>query len=593
MSTLRYVLAILLVSALTACGGGGGSGGGQDSGKKSNNQATGSTGSITGEEVSDDPLINELVYSNNQFIATVCPQLSATLVNGASLTAADVVACENEALGVIYNDNDQHLEDLCPVATAEAALDTTPIAEITDISFLPACLAESLEGAGGDLGDVLDDDNGLVDLVCPDAETVEDCIVDIIESDPETTPEEVIELLDCDEGQTLYQCLVAAGQDLENALQLISNNNTLSQALCPDAAALMDGTSEANAQQCLAEIVSNTDATLNLGAGLGAICGSDTAPLTCLLNSGELIGPVVEATGGEPLDPDFINNLITALDPATDTGEPSNLSLLEDLPDLLDAIPGLGDLINADYEADPANFDLFEFLNELLAAYDIVEQLPALGGIIDDLLADDGNNDIPLNVDDLLAGLTPEALALISPLLDSLPTAEPLLNEILAAFQCGSDAQTCLANAQTSLAQLNTVLAHEPELAELLNRLLDTLLGQTSGALLQPAIDLLAEVPEAIALTDLIDEMLKKVFGDPADNGEVMLIVNAFPGVTEKTEATDILLTALIAGLLDGSPLSIAGYLEEVKQDINKFASEYPQNGYNTTQLVQWLESLQ
>lgn len=589
MSILRYVLALLLVSALTACGGGGSSSGGNGNGN--NNQATGTSGTDS-EEVSDDPLINDLVYTNNQFIATVCPELSATLTVGASLTAADIIACENEALGVIYNDNDQHLEDLCPVATAQAALDTTAITTVAEISFLPSCLAESLSGAGGDLDDLLDDDNDLVDLVCPDAETVEECIVDIIESDPETTPEEVIDLLDCEEGQTLYQCLVAAGQALENAMQLISNNNTLSQALCPTAAAAMVDTSEANAEQCLAEIIGNTDATLNLGGGLGAICGTDTAPLTCLINSGELIGPVVEATGGEALDPTFINNLIADLDPATDLADPSNLSLLQGLGDLLDAIPGLANLINTDYDADPANFDLFEFLNELLAAYDIIEQLPALGGIIDDLLSDDGNNDIPLNVDDLLDDLTPEALGLISPLLENMPTVEPLLNEILAAFQCESDALTCLTNAQADLAELNTVLAHEPELAELLNRLLDTLLGQTSGSLLQPAIDLLAAVPEAIALTDLIDQMLQKVFGDPEDLGEVLLTVNAFPGVSDKTEATDILLTALISGLLDGSPLSIADYLDEVKQDINKFASEYPQNGYNTTQLVQWLESL-
>ncbi|MCK0154390.1 hypothetical protein MWU49_11800 [Alcanivorax sp. S6407] len=586
MSILRYVLAMLLLSALVACGGGGGS----DAfvSKKSSNQPTGNSG----EEVSDDPLINDLVFTNNQFIATVCPTLSATLAVGASLTAADVVACENEALGVIYNDNDQHLEALCPVATAQAELDTTAITLVTEISFLPACLEESLSGAGGDLDDLLDDDNDLVDLVCPDAETVEDCIVDIIESDPETTPEEVIELLDCEEGQTLYQCLVAAGQDLENAMQLISNDNTLSQTLCPAAADAMVDTSEANAELCLAEIVGNTDATLNLGGGMAAICGSDTAALTCLINSGELIGPVVESTGGEPLDPTFIDNLVADLDPNTDLSEPSNLDLLEGLGDLLDAIPGLADLINSAYDEDPANFDLFEFLNELLAAYDIIDTLPALGGIIDDLLGDDGNNDIPLDVDELLDNLSPEALALISPLLDSMPTVKPLLNEILGAFQCGSDASTCLANAQASLADLNTVLLHEPELAELLNRLLDTLLGQTSGSLLQPAIDLLAEVPEAIALTDLIDEMLKKVFGDPEELGEVMLSIDAFPGVSEKTEATDILLTALISGLLDGSPLSIAGYLDEVKQDINKFASEYPQNGYNTTQLVQWLESL-
>lgn len=592
MSILRYVLAIFFVSVLAACGGGGGGGNKAADNGKSSNQPTGNSATNT-EEVSDDPLINELVYTNNQFIATVCPELSATLAVGASLTAADIIACENEALGVIYNDNDQHLEDLCPIATAQAALDTSAVTSVAEISFLPACLAESLGDAGGDLDDVLDDDNGLVDLVCPDAETVEECIVDIIDSDPETTPEEVIELLDCEDNQTLFQCLVAAGQALDNAMQLISNNNTLSQALCPTAAAAMVDTSEANAEQCLSEIVSNTDATLNLAGGLGAICGTDTAALTCLINSGELIGPVVEATGGEALDPDFINNLISDLDPSMDTGEPSNYALLEDLPALLDATPGLADLIKADYDADPANFDLFAFLNELLAAYDIVEQLPALGGIIDDLLSDDGNNDIPLNVDDLLAGLSPEALALISPLLDNLPTVEPLLDEVLAAFQCDSDALTCLANAQAALTELNTVLAHEPELAELLNRLLDTLLGQTDGKLLQPAIDLLAEVPEAIALTDLIDEMLQKVFGDPANNGEILLTVDAFPGVSDKTEATDILLTALISGLLDGTPLSIADYLDAVKQDINKFASEYPQNGYNTTQLVQWLESLQ
>ena len=590
MSILRYVLAFMLVSALTACGGGSSGGSGGDNNRSGN--PTGNTGSEPGEQVSDDPLINDLVFTNNQFILTVCPQVSATLAVGANLTAADVVACENEALGVIYNDNDQHLEDLCPIATAQAALDTTPISVIAEISFLPACLAESLNGAGGDLDDVLDDDNGLVDLVCPDAETVEDCIVDIIESDPETTPEAVTDLLDCEEGQTLYQCLVAAGQALENGMQLISNNNTLSLALCPTAAAAMVDTSEENAQQCLAEIVENTGITLNLAGGLGAICGTDTAPLTCLINSGELLGPVVEATGGMALDATFINNLIADLDPSTDLNDPSNFTLLEGLPGLLDAVPGLAALIQAQYDLDPGNFDLFAFLNELLAAYDIVETLPALGGIIDDLLSDDGNNDIPLDVDQLLDNLDPEALALISPLLDSMPTVKPLLNEILASFQCDSDALSCLADAQLALTELSAVLAHEPELAELLNRLLDTLLGQSDGQLLQPAIDLLGEVPEAIALTDLIDEMLKKVFGDPADEGEVLLTVNAFPGVSEKTEATDILLTALISGLLDGTPLSIADYLEEVKQDINKFASEYPQNGYNTTQLVQWLESL-
>ena len=270
---LRILLMSSLLVTLAACGGGGsGSNPTNDSGNT--NEETGNTGDedggdtdggdTGGEDGGDDetpPLTEEekqqlltLVDTNNHFTASVCPQaLLGTQLGG----VIDVLACENEALTNISLGNDNVLGLLC--ADTVAATDTDLLGSVTEPTFLPTCLEESVPYLVDTLGGILDNSGAIGQQLCPSSENPVQCLLETLNTVPDSTLAGVLGYLGCDDALNPQVCLTQVADNLAMGEPLIGTVNSLSLALCP----IATKADEFAPDQCFTEVLGGVGSILN------------------------------------------------------------------------------------------------------------------------------------------------------------------------------------------------------------------------------------------------------------------------------------------------------------------------------------------
>ena len=550
---MLHLLKILLMSSLlitlAACGGGGGSSPATTTGNTS--EETGNTGNedggdTDGEETGGEdggdnetpPLTEEekqqlltLIDTNNHFTASVCPQaLLGTQLGG----VIDVLACENEALTNISLGNDNVLGLLC--ADTVAATDTDLLGSVTEPTFLPTCLEESVPYLVGTLGGILDNSGAIGQQLCPSAENPLECVVQTLSSVPDSTLAGVLGYLGCDNALNPQLCLTQVADNLAMGEPLIGTVNSLSLALCP----IATGANEFAPQECITEVLGGVGSILNLTGGLGELCPEGADPFTCLLAAGENLGPIGELMGESPLDPAILEDLLAGL------AEPGNMELLSELPAMLEQIPVLGDLL-AGLLGNGG--DLFGTLGDLQSLPDLLTQIPVLGDILNGAAGGDSGG-LPtdaLSLETLMGALEGEQLAMVTDLLANVPVLGDVVNQLLSAVSCdAANPLDCLTDSAGQLEQFTGLLEQIPVLGDVLNGLLAALTGAGTGGELLPGTEMLNEIP---VLGDLLNQILTTLQGGAGGD-----ILTPDLAMLEQIPVLGDLLSSLLGGLLSGDP---------------------------------------
>ena len=557
---MLHLLKILLMSSLlitlAACGGGGGSSPATTTGNTS--EETGNTGNedggdtdgeeTGGEDGGDDetpPLTEEekqqlltLIDTNNHFTASVCPQaLLGTQLGG----VIDVLACENEALTNISLGNDNVLGLLC--ADTVAATDTDLLGSVTEPTFLPTCLEESVPYLVDTLGGILDNSGAIGQQLCPSAENPLECVVQTLSSVPDSTLAGVLGYLGCDNALNPQLCLTQVADNLAMGEPLIGTVNSLSLALCP----IATGANEFAPQECITEVLGGVGSILNLTGGLGELCPEGADPFTCLLAAGENLGPIGELMGESPLDPAILEDLLAGL------AEPGNMELLSELPAMLEQIPVLGDLL-AGLLGNGG--DLFGTLSDLQSLPDLLTQIPVLGDILNGAAGGDSGG-LPtdaLSLETLMGALEGDQLSMVTDLLADVPVLGDVVNQLLGAVSCdAANPLNCLTDSAGRLEQFTGLLEQIPLLGDVLNGLLEALTGAGNGGELLPGTEMLNEIP---VLGDLLNQILTTLQGGA---GGDMLTPDL--AMLEQIPVLGELLNGLLGGLLSGDP---SGLLDSI-----------------------------
>ena len=554
---LRILLMSSLLVTLAACGGGGsGSNPTNDSGNT--NEETGNTGDedggdtdggdTGGEDGGDDetpPLTDEekqqlltLIDTNNHFTASVCPQaLLGTQLGG----VIDVLACENEALTNISLGNDNVLGLLC--ADTVAATDTDLLGSVTEPTFLPTCLEESVPYLVDTLGGILDNSGAIGQQLCPSSENPVQCLLETLNTVPDSTLAGVLGYLGCDDALNPQVCLTQVADNLAMGEPLIGTVNSLSLALCP----IATKADEFAPDQCFTEVLGGVGSILNLTGGLGELCPEGADPFTCLLAAGENLGPIGELLGESPLDPSILEDLLAGL------AEPGNMELLSELPAMLEQIPVLGDLL-AGLLGNGG--DLFGTLSDLQSLPDLLTQIPVLGDILNGAAGGDSGG-LPtdaLSLETLMGALEGEQLAMVTDLLANVPVLGDVVNQLLGAVSCdAANPLDCLTDSAGQLEQFTGLLEQIPVLGDVLNGLLAALTGAGTGGELLPGTEMLNEIP---VLGDLLNQILTTLQGGA---GGDMLTPDL--AMLEQIPVLGELLNGLLGGLLSGDP---SGLLDSI-----------------------------
>jgi len=553
---MLHLLKILLMSSLlvtlAACGGGGGgSNPTNDNGNTS--EETGNTGGedegdtdggdTGGEDGGDDetpPLTDEesqqlltLIDTNNHFTVSVCPQtLLGTQLGG----AIDVLACENEALTNISLGNDNVLGLLC--ANTVAATDTDLLGSVSEPTFLPTCLEESVPYLIDTLGGVLDSSGPIGQQLCAGAENPLECVVVALSTVPDSTLAGVLGYLGCDNALNPQLCLTQVADNLAMGEPLIGTVNSLSLALCP----IATKAEEFAPDQCFTEVLGGVGSILNLTGGLGELCPEGADPFTCLLAAGENLGPIGELLGQSLLDPSILEDLLAGL------AEPGNMELLSELPAMLEQIPVLGEQL-AGLLGNGG--DLFDTLGDLQSLPDLLTQIPVLGDILNGA-AGGGSGGLPtdaLSLEALMGALEGEQLAMVTDLLANVPVLGDVVNQLLGAVSCdAANPLDCLTDSADQLEQFTALLEQVPVLGDVLNELLAALTGAGTGGEL-PGTDMLNEIP---VLGDLLNQILTTLQGGA---GGDMLTPDL--AMLEQIPVLGELLSSLLGGLMSGDPASL------------------------------------
>ena len=547
---LRILLMSSLLVTLAACGGGGsGSNPTNDSGNT--NEETGNTGDedggdtdggdTGGEDGGDDetpPLTEEekqqlltLVDTNNHFTASVCPQaLLGTQLGG----VIDVLACENEALTNISLGNDNVLGLLC--ADTVAATDTDLLGSVTEPTFLPTCLEESVPYLVDTLGGILDNSGAIGQQLCPSSENPVQCLLETLNTVPDSTLAGVLGYLGCDDALNPQVCLTQVADNLAMGEPLIGTVNSLSLALCP----IATKADEFAPDQCFTEVLGGVGSILNLTGGLGELCPEGADPFTCLLAAGENLGPIGELLGESPLDPSILEDLLAGL------AEPGNMELLSELPAMLEQIPVLGEQL-AGLLGNGG--DLFGTLGDLQSLPDLLTQIPVLGDILNGAAGGDSGG-LPtdaLSLETLMGALEGEQLAMVTDLLANVPVLGDVVNQLLGAVSCdAANPLDCLTDSAGQLEQFTGLLEQIPVLGDVLNGLLAALTGAGTGGELLPGTEMLNEIP---VLGDLLNQILTTLQGGA---GGDMLTPDL--AMLEQIPVLGDLLSSLLGGLLSGDP---------------------------------------
>ncbi|TMW11413.1 hypothetical protein FGS76_15300 [Alloalcanivorax gelatiniphagus] len=505
-----------------------------------------------------------LIDSSNHFTASVCP---STVLNVPLGQAIDVVTCENEALTDISLGNDNLLGLVC--ADTVAGTDTALVESLSDVEFLPNCVMESTVYLRDTITGLLDGTSPVTQALCPDADNPVLCVVDVLETTPETL-QSVFTVLGCEDALNPQTCLTGVANNLASGELLISTANTLTTAVCP----LASNAGEFDPQACITQVLQGVGSVLNLSGlpGVDQICGATADPLTCLLESGELLAPVTDALGEVPVAGELVNSLLGAID-----SDPGNLDLLETLPQLLAGIPVVGDLIGEALEnggGEDAN-PLFALLEQLQGLPEMVAEVPVLGDLLNGLAGGDAGG-LPLDSLDLEAlsqALTSGDLSQLSEpvqeVLDQVPVLGPLVGQLLGAVNCESgDPLQCLTSASDQLGQFPELLGEVPVLGDLLNPLLGTLMGAVDGG--GEGGDPLANLTGALDQLPVAGELLNEVLGtllggeggvDPSNPGDLL---NPALGLLEEVPVLGDLTNELLGGLLSGGPLDGEAGLENL-----------------------------
>jgi len=547
---LRIILMSSLLVTLAACGGGGsGSNPSNDSGNTS--EETGNTGDedggdtggdgTAGEDGGDDetpPLTEEekqqlltLVDTNNHFTASVCPQaLLGTQLGG----VIDVLACENEALTNISLGNDNVLGLLC--ANTVAATDTDLLGSVTEPTFLPTCLEESVPYLVDTLGGILDNSGAIGQQLCPSSENPVQCLLETLNTVPDSTLAGVLGYLGCEDALNPQLCLTQVADNLAMGEPLIGTVNSLSMALCP----IATGADAFDPEQCITEVLGGVGSILNLTGGLGELCPEGADPFTCLLSAGENLGPIGELMGESPLDPAILEDLLAGL------ANPGNMELLGELPAMLEQIPVLGELLA---ELLGNGGDLFGTLGDLQSLPDLLTQIPVLGDILNGVAGGDSGG-LPtdaLSLETLMGGLEGDQLSMVTDLLANVPVLGDVVNQLLGAVSCdAANPLDCLTDSAGQLEQFTGLLEQIPVLGDVLNGLLATLTGAGSGGEMLPGTDMLNEIP---VLGDLLNQILTTLQGGA---GGDMLTPDL--AMLEQIPVLGDLLSSLLGGLVSGDP---------------------------------------
>ena len=547
---LRILLMSSLLVTLAACGGGGsGSNPTNDSGNT--NEETGNTGDedggdtdggdTGGEDGGDDetpPLTDEekqqlltLIDTNNHFTASVCPQaLLGTQLGG----VIDVLACENEALTNISLGNDNVLGLLC--ADTVAATDTDLLGSVTEPTFLPTCLEESVPYLVDTLGGILDNSGAIGQQLCPSSENPVQCLLETLNTVPDSTLAGVLGYLGCDDALNPQVCLTQVADNLAMGEPLIGTVNSLSLALCP----IATKADEFAPDQCFTEVLGGVGSILNLTGGLGELCPEGADPFTCLLAAGENLGPIGELLGESPLDPSILEDLLAGL------AEPGNMELLSELPAMLEQIPVLGDLL-AGLLGNGG--DLFGTLSDLQSLPDLLTQIPVLGDILNGAAGGDSGG-LPtdaLSLETLMGALEGEQLAMVTDLLANVPVLGDVVNQLLGAVSCdAANPLDCLTDSAGQLEQFTGLLEQIPVLGDVLNGLLAALTGAGTGGELLPGTEMLNEIP---VLGDLLNQILTTLQGGAGGD-----ILTPDLAMLEQIPVLGDLLSSLLGGLLSGDP---------------------------------------
>lgn len=551
---MLHILRILLMSSLlvtlAACGGGGsGSNPTNDSGNT--NEETGNTGDedggdtdggdTGGEDGGDDetpPLTDEekqqlltLIDTNNHFTASVCPQaLLGTQLGG----VIDVLACENEALTNISLGNDNVLGLLC--ADTVAATDTDLLGSVTEPTFLPTCLEESVPYLVDTLGGILDNSGAIGQQLCPSSENPVQCLLETLNTVPDSTLAGVLGYLGCDDALNPQVCLTQVADNLAMGEPLIGTVNSLSLALCP----IATKADEFAPDQCFTEVLGGVGSILNLTGGLGELCPEGADPFTCLLAAGENLGPIGELLGESPLDPSILEDLLAGL------AEPGNMELLSELPAMLEQIPVLGEQL-AGLLGNGG--DLFGTLGDLQSLPDLLTQIPVLGDILNGAAGGDSGG-LPtdaLSLETLMGALEGEQLAMVTDLLANVPVLGDVVNQLLGAVSCdAANPLDCLTDSAGQLEQFTGLLEQIPVLGDVLNGLLAALTGAGTGGELLPGTEMLNEIP---VLGDLLNQILTTLQGGAGGD-----ILTPDLAMLEQIPVLGDLLSSLLGGLLSGDP---------------------------------------
>lgn len=587
-SLAKQLLLILMVAALAACGGGGGSSGGP-----SDNGGGGAETPNTPDNPDDpdnpdnpdnpddpdnpdepgdpdDGLDDEeqaealsLIDTSNHFTASVCP---GTVLDVPLGNAIDTVTCENEALENISLGNDNLLGLVC--ADTVANTDTALVESLADVEFLPNCVMESTVYLKDTITGLLDGTSPVTQELCPNADNPVTCVVDVLETTPDTL-QSVFTVLGCEDALNPQTCLTGVANNLASGELLISTANTLSTAVCP----VSSNEGEFDPQACVTEVLQGVGSVLNLSGlpGVDEICGDTADPLTCLLESGELLAPVTDALGGVPVVGELVNSLMGAIET-----DPGNLDLLQTLPELVANIPVIGDLIGdalAGGGGEDAN-PLFALLDQLQGLPELVAEVPVLGDLLNGLAGGDSGS-LPLDQLDLeglaealSSGDLSQLSAPVQDVLNQVPVLGPLVGQLLGAVNCESgDPLTCLTSASDQLGQISDLVGQVPVLGDLLNPLIAALLDATGGGAggdpLATLTDSLEQLPVA---GDLLNQVLGTLLGgeggvDPSNPGDLL---NPATDLLGQVPVLGELATNLLGGLLDGGALEGEAGLENL-----------------------------
>ncbi|WP_297765333.1 hypothetical protein [uncultured Alcanivorax sp.] len=548
---LRILLMSSLLVTLAACGGGG-SGSNPTNDNGNTNEETGNTGDEDGGDTDggdtggedgggDDetpPLTDEekqqlltLIDTNNHFTASVCPQaLLGTQLGG----VIDVLACENEALTNISLGNDNVLGLLC--ADTVAATDTDLLGSVTEPTFLPTCLEESVPYLVDTLGGILDNSGAIGQQLCPSSENPVQCLLETLNTVPDSTLAGVLGYLGCDDALNPQVCLTQVADNLAMGEPLIGTVNSLSLALCP----IATKADEFAPDQCFTEVLGGVGSILNLTGGLGELCPEGADPFTCLLAAGENLGPIGELLGESPLDPSILEDLLAGL------AEPGNMELLSELPAMLEQIPVLGEQL-AGLLGNGG--DLFGTLGDLQSLPDLLTQIPVLGDILNGAAGGDSGG-LPtdaLSLETLMGALEGEQLAMVTDLLANVPVLGDVVNQLLGAVSCdAANPLDCLTDSAGQLEQFTGLLEQIPVLGDVLNGLLAALTGAGTGGELLPGTEMLNEIP---VLGDLLNQILTTLQGGAGGD-----ILTPDLAMLEQIPVLGDLLSSLLGGLLSGDP---------------------------------------